>query len=105
MREITQEDLKETITAFANSFDKQLFDCTQEELERYWNFKWNPEATLAQNLYEFHDMLDLYGSFCRRWEDHHNGYICIVGRVRDKYLMPKIKEFTKNFEHAVKSVV
>ena len=45
------------------------------------------------NLYKFSDALEMYKSRCRRWEEHHNGSSCVVERVRDKYLMPKIKDF------------
>ena len=41
-------------------------------LEQYWHFAWNASASLEWNLYEFHKMLRLYGSFCRRWEEMHN---------------------------------
>jgi len=58
------------------------------------HFTWNESASLEWNLYQFHDKLRLYGSFCRRWEGIHNGSCCVVERVRDTYLMPKIREFT-----------
>lgn len=37
----------------------------------------------------------LYAHFCEKWEEQKNGRCCVVERVRDKYLMPKIKEFLK----------
>lgn len=35
----------------------------------------------------------MYARSCQRWEEIHNGYVCVVERVRDKYIIPKIKEF------------
>lgn len=48
---------------------------------------------LPTRMYEFFDMLELYKHFCSDWEEMHHGHVCVVERVRDKYLMPKIKEF------------
>jgi hypothetical protein len=38
-------------------------------------------------------MLNLYAGRCRRWEEMHHGSMSVVERVRDAYMMPKIKEF------------
>jgi hypothetical protein len=38
-------------------------------------------------------MLNLYQNKCRRWEEMHNGSSCVVERVRDTYVMPKIREW------------
>lgn len=93
MNEITKEDIKSCIEKMGTAFSKELFDKTQSELEEYWHFKFDDTASMERNLYKFHDLLKLYGSFCRQWEEHHNGCMCVVERVRDKYLMPKIKDF------------
>lgn len=60
-----------------------------------WYFQWEPERSMTWNIYKFHGCLSLYGGSCRRWEEMHNGHVCVVERVRDKYLMPKIKEFER----------
>jgi len=62
-------------------------------LERYWFFRYDPTASLEWNCYQFHSMLDLYKGKCRRWEEMHNGSQSVVERVRDRYLMPKIREW------------
>lgn len=94
MNKVTEKALKHVITSLADGFDKELFAVPAEELEKnYYHFKWDPASTVEWNTYQFHDLLKLYGSFCRRWEEHHNGSCCVVERVRDKYLMPKICEF------------
>ena len=94
--EITKKDIKETIESLHSIFQKELFECNQQDLEeKYWHFKYNEKLSLERNLYHFYDMLRLYGNFCRRWEEHKNGSCCVVERVRDKYLMPQINQFVK----------
>ena len=91
---VTKEALDGVISGIFARAQDELRDMKQEDLEGRWFFRWNDAASLERNLYEFHDMLKLYGSFCRRWEEMHNGSCCVVERVRDTYLMPKIREFT-----------
>jgi hypothetical protein len=93
--EVTEKDIADVITSMAKRFDDELFQKTEAELEQKWFFQWDGSASLEWNTYKFYDMLKLYGSFCRRWEEKHNGSCCVVERVRDKYLMPKIKKFVK----------
>ncbi len=90
---ITKEDIKDTINALAQSFDDELANQSQEDLEKYWHFKWDADASDETNLYNFHDMLDLYSKHCRRWAVRQRGSCCVVEWVRDTYLMPKIQEF------------
>jgi len=92
----TESNLKTVITSLNDAFSEKLFAKTQDELEEYWHFKHDPSASPEWNLYQFTSMLELYKSFCRRWEEHHNGHCCVVERVRDKYLMPKIRVFVKD---------
>ena len=93
MAEVTEAQIGECITNLAKSFDDDLFAKRQDELEEYWRFEFDSEKTPAVNLYNFHCSLKLYGSFCRRWEEHHNGTCCVVEHVRDTYLRPKIQAF------------
>jgi len=88
-------DVKTIITSLASSFANDLFSKDKDGLEEYWHFQFDEKKRATTNLYEFHKMLRLYGDFCRRWEEHHNGNCCVVERVRDQYLMPKIKLFTE----------
>ncbi len=99
---ISEDDLKETIGIMADVFANDLYSKLEEELEEYWHFKWSDERTIEANIYEFHDMLGLYGDFCRRWEEHHNGSCCVVERIRDKYLWPKIKAFADSIQSNAK---
>ena len=85
--------LAETITTLAESLDRDLFAQTKEQLEEHWYFTFDASKSVEASIYNFHDMLKLYGAFCRRWEEHHNGPCCVVERVRDQYLWPKITQF------------
>ena len=68
------------------------------DLERFWFFRWDESAKLEWNIYQFTDLLELYRRQCRRWEEMHNGSVCVVERVRDKYLLPKIAEFARQLK-------
>ena len=92
--------ISDVITTLSLSFDDDLFQKTEAELEENWFFRWDDSISLEENTYRFYDMLKLYGSFCRRWEERHNGSCCVVERIRDKYLMPKIKKFVEQITSA-----
>lgn len=92
---VTKEDIGKAIESIAEKFHSELMSKTEEELEEYWFFKYDSEASLAWNMYSFFDMLHLYRSHVRRWEEGKNGTCCVVERVRDKYLMPKIEKFAE----------
>jgi hypothetical protein len=65
---------------------------SQFDLENHWHFKFDAKKPMEDNLYEFYSMLDIYASHCRRWEVRHHGITCVVERVRDNYILPKIRE-------------
>ena len=92
---ITEYNFKNTLTSLANTLNAELVNLKQEELEQYWFFEWDDNLPIHKNTYQFTDLLELYRRQCRRWEEHNNGNCMVVERVRDTYLMPKIKEFTK----------
>lgn len=82
----------QVLTSFAARSEEELFTIPADRLDaKYWHFQWDDTASAEWNIYRFHDALRLYGSFCRRWEEHHNGSGCVVERVRDTYLLPKIR--------------
>jgi hypothetical protein len=95
---IDKELLSQVITKLANSFDDELFSLKEEELESKWYWNWNDEYSIRYNTYNFYDLLNLYEYSCRKWEEKHNGIVCVVERVRDKYLMPKIEIFLEILE-------
>lgn len=96
MVEVTIGDIENVLTSMEKSFDDKLIaSMTQEHLDQYWFWKWDDKHSIEWNTYEFFELLELYRKRCRKWENHHHGYVCIVERVRDKYLYPKIQEFLK----------
>jgi hypothetical protein len=106
MKEVTQKELGETLASISAAFDAQLFALTKDELEsQHWHFRYDFSKSVEMNLYRFHDLLGLYGRFCRRWEEHHNGSFCVVERVKDKYVFPKIEEFAKTMRQSLKDEI
>jgi hypothetical protein len=93
MTDITKEDIGNALVSFAKRVDYELFSCTEEEVSERWYWSWDENKSVEWNTYQFFDMLHLHRSQCRRWEEHHNGSCCVVERVRDKYLMPRIEQF------------
>jgi hypothetical protein len=100
--DITEKDLENTITSLVKRFYVELQHCNAQQLdENYWHFQFNAKKDLSVTFYEFFDSLFLYQNLCKRWEEAHNGSRCIVERVRDKYIMPKIHQFIKDFTVSV----
>ena len=91
--EITKDDIGAVLSGILKSADKELLETSNDELEKYFYFQYDENRSKEWNLYKFSDALEMYKERCRRWEEFHNGYSCVVERVRDKYLMPKIKDF------------
>jgi hypothetical protein len=99
MPKVTDDAIATVLGGIVESSDRELPESTQEDLEKYWFFRWDDKKSPEWNTYKFHDMLKLYGSWCRRWEEMHHGSCCVVERVRDKYLLPKIREFVQSMRH------
>ena len=98
---VTQKEISKVINNIIKNGNDELFAKTESELEGYWHFEWNPSSTIEWNIYRFYSMLKVYGSFCRKWEEHHSDSCCVVERVRDKYLMPKISNFTEELKQYI----
>ena len=90
---VSPADIGQVLTSMARSFDAELLAMTESELDSRWYFRWEENASIEWNLYKFSDALEMFKRSCRKWEEHHNGSCCVVERVRDKYLMPKIRAF------------
>jgi len=93
MTEIDKEVLEDVFSGILMRARDELAHMKKEDLAKFWFFEYDNTRSEAYNLYLFHDMLDIYGRKCRQWEEMHNGSMCVVERVRDTYLLPKIKEF------------
>ncbi len=99
--EVTAQDVAEVINALDKSFTDGLYATPPDGLEKYWHFRWREGWTAEYAMYEFANQLAYYGEECRRCEEHHNGRVCVVERVRDKYLMPKAREFLSALANVV----
>ena len=89
----TQEQIGDVLTAIAASADAELMALEEAELAAQWFWRWDEGRSIEWNTYEFSDMLEMHKRRCRRWEERHNGSCCVVERVRDKYVMPRVREF------------
>lgn len=93
MTKLTKEVLETTFSNIVSRAQAELLATPQDELSKYFYFVYDPKHSKEWNLYKFSDALEMFKSRCRQWEEFHNGPSCVVERVRDTYLMPKIKEF------------
>jgi len=94
MADFTENDLADVFTSVLTLQRDELIALSKEQLiVTRWYYRHDPNLPKYVQLYEFMECLNLYKKSCRDWETHHNGYVCVVERVRDEYLIPKIKEF------------
>ncbi len=93
MEDLTVDDIGVAITGMIRAFDAEYKTMTEADLNARFHFKFDPSLPIDRTMYLFYDRLALYAGSCRRWEEMHNGSFCVVERVRDKYIMPKICEF------------
>ena len=94
MTEVTQQDIADVLTEMVARFSEELFSIENPAgLDRFWFYSHDAAKSQEHRLYAFHKALTIYGNQCRRWEERKNGSCCVVERVRDTYLMPKIRHF------------
>lgn len=98
MTELTTDDIDKALSGMMRAFDAEYQSMEQTDLEKRWHYKPNASRTPEQDLYEFLSTLTLYAGSCRRWEEMHNGNSCVVERVRDLYVMPKIRAYVKSLK-------
>ncbi len=94
-------EMEAIFTGILSQAREELATMPQTELERFWFFKYDNNKSYEYNLYLFYDYLGMYSRKCRQWEELHNGNMCVVERVRDTYLMPKIREFVATHNQRV----
>ena len=87
------DKLKQCFESLLCSLHDDLKSKKREDLEEYWHFTYDKEKPFIHNLYEFNECMDIYRDFCEKWEEIHNGCVCICERVRDNYIIPKCIEF------------
>ena len=91
--EPTQEQIGDVLTAIAARADSELMALEDTALAAEWYWRWEDGLSIEWNTYTFSDALEAHKWRCRRWEERHNGSCCVVERVRDKYVMPRVREF------------
>ena len=89
----TNDDVKTVLLSLAKSFTEDLLSLSADEIAAEWYWRWEEDRSQEWNTYQFCDAINMHKRRCRRWEEHHNGSCCVVERVRDKYVMPRIREF------------
>lgn len=90
---VTAEDVENVLRSIVDRADAELLAIPDGGLEVRWYFHWEEKSSIEWNTYKFSDALERFKRDCRRWEEQHYGSGCVVERVRDKYLMPKIQAF------------
>lgn len=96
----SKEAIGDALEGMMLSFEAEYRSMSEADLQKRWFYRYEPDKSLSWNIYSFTDMLALYRGSCRRWEEMHNGHCCVVERVRDKYLLPKIAEFANTIRGA-----
>lgn len=102
MTEPTDEAIGEVLTGMLQRVNEELYQMTEDEVRARWYFTYDPAQSVPWNMLEFHEMLRLYASSCRRWEEKHHGSQGVVGRVKVKYLMPRILDFAAELRAQIK---
>ena len=98
-----QEVIEKFLTGYIARADAELFAKNKNEVKQKWNWEWDEKRGVEWNIYLFCDRLEPYKRTCRRWEEHHNGSCCVVERVRDEYVMPRVREFITELENKLNS--
>lgn len=101
----TREDgspLGEVIASIAERESGELIVLQEAELAAQWYWRWEDGRSIEWNAYKFNQALEQHKRRCRRWEEHHNGSCCVVERVRDKYVMPRVREFLAELAERMK---
>lgn len=90
------KEIAAVLNGIAHRENDELLSTKKEDLfSKYWHFKFDRTRSVEWNIYRFSESLEMYKRKMRRWEEHHNGIMCVVECVRDQYLMPRIREFTE----------
>jgi hypothetical protein len=87
------DQIKEVAMGLVAACDAELLAMSAEEIAGGWYWSWDESHGIEWNIYKFSDILELHKRRWRRWEEHHNGSVCVVERVRDKYVMPRVRQF------------
>lgn len=101
--EIDFKDILSQVTSkIDQDYREEIQVSSEDQIRNKWFFRYEPDLSREQNLYHFFQMMELYNKMVRDWEKMHNGYQLVTERVRDKYLMPRIRDFIKDLEKNAK---
>lgn len=89
----TQEQIGGMLTEIASRADSEMMNLEDAELSAQWYWRWEDGRSIEWNTYKFSDALEAHKWRCSRWEARHNGGCFVVERVREKYVMPRVREF------------
>lgn len=95
------ESIAEVLTSIVERADKDLLALDEAEIAAQWFWRWESDKSAEWNSYTFSAALESYKRHCRQWEERKNGSCCVVERVRDKYLMPRVREFISDARRLV----
>ncbi len=101
--DVSVAGIGKAIMQMAQTCDAELFALSTDQILAEWRWRWNPNASELGNVYAFFSQLSLYKYRCERWETYHNGSVCVVERVRDKYILPRIKELLEHLRELEKA--
>lgn len=90
---LSENQIGEVITGISKRLDNDLLSTSADLIAAEWYWHWDKGQSVEWNTYKFSDILEMHKRRWRRWEEHHNGSFCVVERVRDKYVMPRVREF------------
>ena len=60
--------------------------------EPVFYFSWKDKDIDAKTVYEWLKAMETFRHSAREWEEQERGSVCVVERVRDKYLLEKCQE-------------
>ncbi len=83
----------EVLNKIVSSSESKLRAMSAEEIAAEWWWQWDKKRGVEWNTYAFCKVLEMHKERWRRWKEMHNGSCCVVERVRDKYVMPRVREF------------
>ena len=94
-----QKGIGEVLSHIVRTSREKLLSTPADKLEQdYWLFRFDDTKSAFWNIYQFSERLEAYKRDMRRWEEHHNGSMCVVERVRDRYLKPQINKFAEQLK-------
>lgn len=100
--EPTKEQIGDVLAAIATRAEAEIMALDASGIAAKWYWRWDDGKSIEWNTYKFSDALESHKRRCRRWEEFHNGTCCVVERVRDKYVMPRVREFLAELANQMK---